>query len=1212
MSVQWTNDQQQVIDNRGGALLVSAAAGSGKTAVLVQRVLQRIVCDGCDIDAFLIVTYTRAAAAEMRGKIADALTELVAGQPQNAHLRRQLMLVHRAQITTVHAYCMSLLREQYNALGLTPDFGMADDSEVQDMQAEVLEDVLEQQYAQDDEGFALLAEVMGAGRDDRRLRDVILEVFETLQCAPRPDVLLKRYADSYSAEFADIADMPWGRQMLERASEMVRYGMTALDCALDEMESAPDVKEKYEAAFLSDLQAAKQLQACIDGGNWDAAVQQCRAACASRARLGAVRQYPDPDFLQRLKDLRALWKSAAEELRDKVLCLSEDEIREDTGRMAPAVRALCALVQRFAQAFAAEKRRRSLLDFHDLEHFALELLVDDSDQPTQLARDIHFTEIMVDEYQDTNAVQDAIFRALSDDERNLFLVGDVKQSIYRFRQANPAIFLQKYKTFTDAAEAEDGKPRRIVLSQNFRSRPQVLESVNTLFRHVMSEQLGDLAYTDREALHPGAVYPDSGQDCRTELILLETGSDDEDAPERIALEADFCAHKIQQMLAEGFQVTDKQSGQLRPCRPEDFVILMRSLSMRLPVYQKALQRCGIAAGGEAEDEILHAPEILTVLSLLDVLDNPHQDLPLLAVLRSPLFGFTEQELADIRLRRSGCDFFTVLRDAPDEHTKEFCERLADWRVQASDLPVHELLWLLMRETDAMAVYGAMPNGKIRQRNLSVLLQRAAQFDAGNRRGLFAFVRAMRQMREQDQGLTVSGAPDTADAVRIMTIHKSKGLEFPIVLVADCSKQFNETDLTRPVLLHEQLGIAIRCRDVERGLEYDGIDRLALAARLRQENVSEELRVLYVAMTRAKEKLILTASFDNIEKTVRKWELLAAMQPTPVYALQSVRRYSDWLGVTMLCHPSMELLRALCVTPPGYRLEQDDSWAVQALPYSRLGAEIEPERLQAQTMEQLADSVTVPELTEYAAASLALLPSKLTATAIAKGGFLTEETAEGTQPPRRREPTLRRPFFRREDRALSPTEIGTAHHLFLQFCRFDECRSEQGRERELARLRDKHILSAEQADAISLDEIGRFFASDLFARMDRAKRLLREFKFSVLVPAKDYFPQASEFPEEEVLLQGVVDCLFETEDGFVIVDFKTDRVRPGAEQQRAQRYAPQLDAYRRAVHETFDRPVTACALYFLHTGACVERKERAETAADEGFKSSAKKREKQKN
>ncbi|MDY4443395.1 MAG: UvrD-helicase domain-containing protein, partial [Butyricicoccus sp.] len=452
MGVNWTEEQQAAIDNRGGTLLVSAAAGSGKTAVLVQRVLERVTDpqNPCDIDSFLIVTFTKAAASEMRGKIADALTALAAQQPQNTRLRRQLMLVHRAKITTVHAFCMGLLKEHFHELGLPPDFRTAEESEQKAMRAEVLEEVLEAQYAREQEHFAALVDAVSGGRDDRQLETVVLETFDKLQASPKPKKVLEAYQQQFVRPFDRLADTDWGRELLDTAKDRVRYGIAALRDALEEMQGADAVQEKYEPVFLDDLRQAQNLLALVEDGDWDEAVRQCLALRTQRKRLTSPRGYEDKAFLKRLQNSRAVWKEIGDELADKVLCLSEAEVRADMLLMAPAIQALCETVQAFMDAYQAEKQRRGVVDFNDLEHFAVELLTDAEDQPTPLAKSMHFSEIMVDEYQDTNAVQDAIFRAVSDEEKNIFMVGDVKQSIYRFRLANPGIFLQKYQSYTDA------------------------------------------------------------------------------------------------------------------------------------------------------------------------------------------------------------------------------------------------------------------------------------------------------------------------------------------------------------------------------------------------------------------------------------------------------------------------------------------------------------------------------------------------------------------------------------------------------------------------------------------------------------------------------------------------------------------------------------------------------------------------------------------
>lgn len=1177
MGVSWTDEQRQAIDNRGGTLLVSAAAGSGKTAVLVQRVLDRVTDPEhpCDVDSFLIVTFTKAAASEMRGKIADALTDLAAKQPQNLRLRRQLMLVHRAKITTVHAFCMGLVKEHFHELGLPPEFRTADDSEQTVMQNEVLEDVLEAQYAVGSEGFSALVEAVSGGRDDKQLAALVLETFRNLQSSPKPKRELEQYRQKFVREFDRLADTDWGIALLKEAESRIAYGIAVLDDALDEMQGADVVQEKYEPVFAQDKQQAENLLVLVKDGAWDAAVQLCAQIRDTFQRMPSIRGYEDKAFLDALKDRRNSWKSIVKEMAEKVLCVTEQEVREDMRMMAPAVCALCDTVQLFMDAYQAEKLRRGVVDFNDLEHFAVQLLVDEHDAPTQLAREMHFSEIMVDEYQDTNAVQDAIFRAVSDDEKNIFMVGDVKQSIYRFRLANPDIFLRKYQAYHDAEQVFDDAPRRVVLSKNFRSRPQVLNSVNYLFSALMSEELGDLAYTDREALHAGASFPQGTDDYRTEFCVLETKSDEEDAPETIRQEAAYCASRVREMLDTGFRVTDKQTGQLRPCRPEDFVILLRSVKNKAGVFQQELISRGIPAGADASEDIFGTPEILTLVSWLEIVDNPQQDVPLLAALNSPIGGFTEEELAEIRLCDMDNTYYYALTAAAQTMPKAqaFLEQLQELRLLASDLPVHQLLWHIVDQTGAMGVFGAMPNGRVRQNHITALIELAGSFERGGSRGLFAFVRYIRELREAGSEVSAPEAEHAGDMVRIMTIHKSKGLEFPIVILANCTKRFNEMDLHKPVLLHPHMGISMRCRDMQRGLQYDGLDRLAMASVLRREMVSEELRVLYVALTRAKEKLICTAAMRDVQSKLEKWAAISALDPIPPYALSGANQYALWIAVPLLRHPQALPLRELLHRLPALDTNAPDCFTVRMIPYQRPDDE-QTEQENGQFVEQ--EEIQAPELKPYAADVLRDLPSKLTATAITTS-FQAAEAGEQTEAPKQ-QAELRRPFFEREARGLTPSEIGTAHHLFLQFCDFARCETAEGRAQELMRLRDKRILSPEQADAIDLRQIEAFFSSDLYAQFGQAT-VRREFKFSILVPAQDYYEEAKGF-DEQLLMQGVIDCLLETEQGLTVIDFKTDRVSKQFAAQRAETYRAQLSAYKRAAETVFGKPVTGCALYFL--------------------------------
>ena len=815
----------------------------------------------------------------------------------------------------------------------------------------------------------------------------------------------------------------------------------------------------------------------------------------------------------------------------------------------------------------------------------MRLLYEDG-APSALAKTLSegFAEIAVDEYQDTNAVQDAIFRALSRDERNLFMVGDVKQSIYGFRLADPSIFLEKYRAFADAGDAAEGEARRVVLGQNFRSRAAVLDACNYLFSAVMGETVGDLRYTDREALHLGAdYYPDAGHArYKTEVLLVDAAGlgEDDDAPDKTTLEARLAAQRIRALLDEGFPVRDKESGALRPLTAGDIVILLRSPRSKAAAYVAALEQAGISAGAEERGGLLETSEVGAVVSLLAVIDNPRQDIDLIGAMRSPLFGFTEQELADIRLIDRRVSFYDALLAARADFPKaeSFLQQLDYLRDFACDQPVYRLLWEIYDRTGALGLYGALPNGAQRQANLVAFFERARAFEAQGFRGLFAFVRLLRGMQENGEDFQTVGAETTGGAVQIMSIHKSKGLEFPVVIVADCAKQFNESDLREPVLLHKELCFGAKCRDRERGVQYDTVERTAVAVQQRREMVSEEMRVLYVALTRAKEKLILLGVSGTLQKTVEKWARFAALDELPQYAMGAVRSPLAWLLAPLLRHPCTRELRAEYGIENAEHGTDNDAFTLRLF----RPEDIAPPEQEVLRFEEQGGALPAvqPHLT-YARGYLADLPSKLTATGVGRG-YRADEAAEETPPPRR-EVKLRAPLFEQGARTLTPAEIGTAHHLFMQFCDFAAASAPGGVERELTRLADSCILSPAQAAAVAPDKIARFFRSDLYRTLMARNEVRREFKFSVLAPAARYFPVAADAPDEQVLLQGVIDCLIDTPEGFVILDFKTDRVSEAQVAARAEQYRPQLAAYAFAVREIFGRPVRQCVLYFFHAG-----------------------------
>lgn len=1182
---QWTKDQQTAIENRGGALLVSAAAGSGKTAVLVERVLTRLTdpLNPIDIDRLLLVTFTNAAAAEMRERIGAALAQAAAENPQDTRLRRQLFLVYRAKITTVHALCLSLAREQAAALGIAPDFRLMDEQEGKLLRAEVLEEVLDAAYERGDAGFLALCDLLTAGRDDKKLGEVILGTYEKIQAHPDPAAFLETVRQGL---YADSMDTPHAAVLRAQARAAAEHGAAFLRMAVDAVTGIDELYDTYLPALTSDLNQAERLLDALHTGSWDDCVEAARSITFDR--LKAARKFEDKDFLEEIKALREEWKTVAKAIREKWLTVKADEAAADRAMTAPALSALIDAVNAFDAAFSAAKRARNAADFNDLEHFAVRLLYD-GEQPSALAKalSVQYAEIAVDEYQDTNAVQDAIFRALSQNQTNLFMVGDVKQSIYGFRLADPSIFLEKYRAFADADGAQDGVPRRVVLGQNFRSRAAVLDACNYLFAAVMGETVGDLAYTDREALHLGMEYPDAGHArYKTEVLLLDAANlgEDEDAPDKTALEARLVATRIRQLIDSGFPVRDKETGALRPVTLGDIVILLRSPGPRAPVYIAALEQAGLTASAESRGGLLGTAEVGTMVSLLSVIDNPRQDVDLIGVLRSPLFGFSEQELADIRLIDRRVSFYDALLCSRGQFDKVelFLQQLDDLRAFAVDQPVYRLLWEIYDRTGALGLYGALPNGAQRQSNLLAFFERARVFEQGGYRGLFAFVRLLRGMIETGEDFQTVGAEATGGAVRILSIHKSKGLEFPVVFVAGCAGLFNEIDLREPVLVHKELGFGSKCRDLGRGVQYDTAERTAVAVRQRREMVSEELRVLYVALTRAKEKLIITAASGTLEKSLQKWARLAALDEIPQYAMGAVRAPLAWIVTPLLRHPASRALREQYNLDVPEHGTDCDAFTMRVFRPDELAAPDAPEVLRFEDMDT--EDYAVQPYLQYANAFLSELPSKLTATGLGRG-YRADEAAEQTLPPRR-EVKLRAPLFEQGQRRLTPAEVGTAHHLFMQFCDFETAAAPGGVEAERQRLEKAQLLTHEQVAAIDEGKIEAFFASDLYREQMAWYAVRREFKFSVLVPAAQYFPVAEQALDETVLLQGVIDCLIDTPEGYIIVDFKTDRVSEKDVPARAERYRAQMQAYALAVREVFDKPVLQGVLYFFHCGKSV--------------------------
>ena len=1182
-----TPEQAQVVTDRGGDLLVSAAAGSGKTRVLVERLFRYVTEEGRNVDDFLIITYTRAAAAELRGRIAEDLARRLGADPGNAHLQRQIYRIYRADIKTVDAFCAALLRENIHLVetgceySLTADFRVLDEGDAVLIRERVIAQVLEEFYRRQEEGAdpgaRQLADTFGFGRDDRDLADLVNQMSLKLQSHTYPMRWLEETEAWWQDLPMDFDETPYAHLLLGWLRDKCLHWSETLRSAAEEMAWDSAVEKGYAAPFRRRAEELEELARRCEQG-WDA----LHGAALDSIRLGGVRKAEDEGFKIRMK---TLWDLSKEELK-KALALFDvpaSDALEDLRTAAPAMCALLRLTKAFELAYRREKTRRNVADFSDQEHYAIQLLVGEGGSPTELCRRLgaRYAEVMVDEYQDTNEVQNSIFEALTADTGRLFTVGDVKQSIYRFRLADPTIFLKKYQAYPHWTEAADGEARKILLSKNFRSRREVLAAANFVFENILSQEMGEMAYGPEERLYPGMdedpAHPDPAVEFH--LLTLPTVGQGERGVDTHRLEANFIAQKIRSMLAEGFPVREGEGS--RPCVPGDFAVLMRSPGANLGKYVEALRRQGIPCDVQESEDFFSAMEVAVTFHLLSVIDNPRQDVALVSVLRSPVFGFTPDRLAQIR---AGCrrgDFYTALSAAAErgeEDCKTFLEKIAALRREAGDLPVHSLLWRLYDALHIPAVFGAMAGGEQRQENLVALCDCARTFEESGYRGLFAFVSHLRELMTTGRQPAV-GSHQEGDGVHLMTIHKSKGLEFPIVLLADLNKSFNRMDLVAPVLVHPKYGLGPRGIDLERRLVYPTVARTAIERAMIRESRSEEMRVLYVAMTRPKEKLILVDTLRGPEGHLGK--LIAKTgTPVPPNVVEGAASLGDWVLLTLLTRPEAGPLWGLAGMEPGTAVPTDEyPWHVlvhDGMEYRYL---VPRDRGQIRAAEE--EAAFDPGLLDfvYPHAAAAALPTKLTATQL-KGREKDLEVAEGAALPPQAG-TFSAPSFLRGEKEPDAAARGTAVHHLMEHLDLRGGSAEE----QIASLVAAGRLTPEEGREIDPARIDRFLASPLAEEMRRSSHIWREYTFSLLVPAEEYLGREAE--GEELLLQGVADCFYETKDGLVVVDFKTDRVYGEEQERRTERYRPQVEAYAAALSRIFQRPVCRKILYYFHTNSAAE-------------------------
>ena len=1176
-----TDQQQQAVDSRGGSLLVSAAAGSGKTRVLVERLLTLVEEEHADITRFLVITYTKAAAGELRSRIAKELSARLRSDPSNAFLRRQSALLYAAQISTIHAYCAQLLRENTHRLDLDPNLRQLEDAEATRIQGEVLEQLLEQRYAEPETGFAQLSAMLGGGSyDDQKLAEVVLDIHRRIQSHPDPKGWLAEQSAQFSAAIP-IEQTTWGQVLIEKTLARVRHAAAFAARAVDIAERDSLLDEKCAPQLREGLAVLETICA-MEASDWDSLRNMVLDFGYPRFKTIKKDEVPpERDAMVALRDLaKDEMKKAAKLLRDDA-----SGAAAAMAVTAPAMVALYALVADFTDAFSAEKHRQGAVDFGDLEHLALKLLVENG-SPTSLAlrEQGRFVEVMVDEYQDTNAVQNAIFAAISGDGERLFMVGDVKQSIYRFRLAESEIFLAKSKRFPAYIDPSQTGARKVVLGQNFRSRSEVLDATNEVFRTIMSPACGGLDYDAEAWLNQGANQ-ESRSDCATEFALIDTLADeDEDAADQktspYLIEARYIAARIADLMAEGMPMGAGESS--RPLRYGDVAILRHSLSSTLRHLTRALDERGIPWSTDGGEEFFGAPEVEVALCFLQIVDNPRQDIPLISVLRSPVYAFSADRLARLRVAHPQGEFYEAVEAAAGRGEKDcsaFLDDLQSLRKQASQQPIHAFVWALFDRTNLLGLFGATQSGQLRQRHLLALAEAAQDFETTAGKGLFAFLAHLEALRERGEKL--GRAVRTGDdSVQIKTIHKSKGLEFPVVFLAGMGGQINLADTKEPMLFHPKLGAGPRGFDPARRLRYPTLARDAVQQTLNSETKSEAMRLLYVGMTRAEKKLIMTCTMKNVASGLVKLAVTCALPLSP-QTVENQNCTGKWITLAALMRPEGGQLRSL----GGWDVPIDRSfdgapWKINVIS----GANYEqapqisanPYIEKPESANVTADELLACYLWQYPHTT-ADVPSKLTATSL-KNRFLDAEAQEDAPKTSLPDMVFDPPAFLQGERPLTAAQKGSALHLAMQFFDYTKTDNLTDIAEELARLETMEILTAEQAAAIDGMRILRLFESDLGRELRHNSTLRREFKFSLLVPAADYYDGIDE--DEQVLLQGVVDAFFETDEGVVVVDFKTDRVTPDTVAARAEEYRPQLDAYSRSLTAITGKPVAKRILWFF--------------------------------
>lgn len=1177
MSRQWTQQQRNAIYATEGSVLVSAAAGSGKTAVLVERVIKMITREDCplDVDRLLIVTFTRAAAAEMRERIASALDSLLDNDPYNVHLLRQKQLLYSANISTIDSFCSNIVREYFHCLDISRDFRVADTSELDILSAQALEIAFEKFYKTDNGDFIRLIDAFASKNGDEKLRQTVLTVAQFLSTQPFPDQWLDNMLQNYTK--MPVADTIWGKIIINSAFSAIEYAESLTQSSLERIKEDEKLESALSEKFSEDLAFLCTLKQKINTCSWDETSSFIQSY--TPGRLSPPRGYKDNPIKVSVSSNRDEVKATIKKLQAG-FSWNENEVREEISELYTLVSTLFELVKTYISEYTALKNKKNILSFADIESLAVKLLALPDDEngyiKTTQAEEIsnRFDAVMVDEFQDVNDIQDLIFKCVSKNEENLFVVGDVKQSIYGFRQAKPEIFINRKNQYNKFNEEEPNYPATIILDKNFRSRKEVCNAVNFIFKNLMTEGTAKMDYTEEEYLNVGANYPSSA-DCSFEISLIEKDSfEGYDSDE---IEAYYIANKIHNMIADGYRIAD--GGIMRPATYGDFAVIMRSPGTKAMKYVNTLISCGIPAYSETKESFFDALEIKIMLNLLRVIDNPTLDIPLLSVMCSPIYGFTPDELAILRAdnRRTSLYFAVKQYAKIDSKAERFLNELNSMREISYICSVDELISHIYELTSFKAISLAVSGNELAVKNLNLLRDYARTYEANGYKTLSDFISFIDKLIANGTSLSASvmGEGTDINSVRVLSIHASKGLEYPVCFIADTAHQFNKSDLKSDILIDSHTGLGIRKKS--RFLKYGTFPHFAVGIELEENEIAEELRVLYVALTRAKEKLIVVSSQKNTDKYLSKlYSKLTLDRYIMPYSVSGCSSISDWICLCALAHPSLNALKQKII-PSAPMLERSDDlldWNFNIITSEDFDFAFENtvSQISSDRVEFSSDNFDYANLLQknldfkYVNSDILNLPQKVTASNIAH-----EQNNDYF------EKILSKPSFIKDD-ASSSVERGTAHHKLLQYCNFKS--AQNNIDDEIARLVSLNILTQEQADCIDRAAVSGFFKSSLMQRIIASPSVMREERFTAkLKPSLIFDEYRNIVTDKKVIIQGAVDLAFEEKGELVIVDYKTDRV--GNIQKLRFLYSKQLMLYKEALEQSAEMPVKECILYSVH-------------------------------